>query len=152
MKIIIVFVVVTALAAVAGSVIVGVKYFDGTVTESPYEEGLLWDEAQRAREELGWSVEIESGKLFVGENEVLFSVKGKDGESLNADVTVITGRPATDILDSTCEAELINGKKYMSRVRFPLYGYWDMIIRVEKGEKGVSFKKRVFIEKRGPAQ
>lgn len=53
MKILISIVIILGLAAVAGSVIVGVKSFDGTVTSNPYEKGLMWDQARKEKAALG---------------------------------------------------------------------------------------------------
>lgn len=150
MKYIIVFVVFAALAAVAGSVIVGMKHFDGTVSGSPYEEGLLWDEMQKNKLELGWSVETGGGKMETGENRLVLLVNGKDGEPLHdAAVSVMISRPATNIHDRTYQAMHVQNGKYDSMVHFPLYGYWDLKVMIKKGDKELALKKRIFVVKGG---
>ncbi len=55
MKTLIVAIVLIGLSSVAASIIVGSRMFDGTVTEKPYETGLMWDQIQRKSEASGLS-------------------------------------------------------------------------------------------------
>lgn len=149
MKTLIVIVSIIALSAVGGSIIVGVKSFDGIVTEHPYEKGLAWDEIRNKEKELGWSVDIGKGKFATGDNDVILSVFDKDGKPLpGASVSITISRPSTPAYDMNYDAERIQDGSYRAAVDFPLHGNWDMAIHVDQKENSVIFVNRVFVEKR----
>ena len=153
MKTLIIIVTIAALAAVAGSVVVGIKSFDGTVTDRPYENGLLWDKVRNEKATLGWSAVIQNRRLRMGGNELLISVTNKDGTPLlNFNVDVLRSRPSSSDYDRHLRAVKLADGFYRVPVRFPLYGYWDLKINVRQGQRRVLFEERVFVEKKGMQQ
>jgi nitrogen fixation protein FixH len=148
MKSIIIFSVIAALMAVFGAVFIGIQSFDGTVTDSPYEDGLVWDELQKKRAVLGWQVAIKEDSLFVGKNEAFFFLTDKDGNPLSgSSITLMISRPSTSIYDMRFESVKVEEGVFKAAAEFPLYGYWDIHINVTKGPDSILFKERVFIEK-----
>ncbi|UCD34160.1 MAG: FixH family protein [Nitrospiraceae bacterium] len=148
MKSIIFAAVLSALLAVAGSVYVGIKTFDGPVTEHPYEEGLRWDEQENQRDALGWRVDLANRVIRAGDNEIVLSVHDRKGFPLDdASVAVTLTRPSTGAYDMQYRAIRGEDSLYRLAVVFPLYGYWDLRIAVEQKDKRVLFEKRVYAEK-----
>jgi nitrogen fixation protein FixH len=148
MRVIIIFSVTAALMAVFGAVYTGMQSFDGTVTESPYEDGLQWDNLRKRKAELGWTLDIKGDKLFVGRNEVVISLTDKDKRPLaGSSISFMISRPSTSAYDKRFEPVKIEEGVFKAGVDFPLYGYWDLHINVTKGPDSILFKERVFIEK-----
>ncbi|TNF56938.1 hypothetical protein EP227_00125 [bacterium] len=149
MKVLIGFVTLTALLAVAGSFIVGIKNFDGTVTERPYEEGLLWDDIRKKKAALGWSVDIKKSRLTTGNNDITISVLNRMKEPLKgANISVMISRPSTTVYDRDVEAVKLKEGLYRANTDFPVFGYWDLTIEVSKGRESLPLKKRIFVEKK----
>lgn len=148
MKTLIIAVTIIALAAVAGSIIVGERVFDGLVVEKPYDKGLLWDKTRSDETELGWNTVIRSRILRTGDNDVIFSVLDKEGKPLEgALVTVLISRPSTTAYDKYYEPSIQGDAPYKASVHFPLYGYWDLEISVRRENKEVVFQERIYVEK-----
>lgn len=148
MKTIIIASAIFAILAVAGALFVGIDNFDGTVTDSPYEEGLRWDEARKMKAELGWGFDMHGDKLTVGENNITITLIDKDGSPLNASsVSVMLSRPSTSSYDRRYEPVKIKEGIFRLDAGFPLYGYWDIKADVIKGADKVIFEKRVFVER-----
>lgn len=147
MKAIIIFSVMAALLAVAGAVMVGIESFDGTVADSPYEEGLKWDETRSRKAELGWGLDIKADKLMVGENTIKVSLSDSDGSPLmGSSISFMISRPATSVYDMRPEAIKLQEGIFKASARFPLYGYWDITAEVTKGADTVLFRERVFVD------
>ena len=97
MKTFMVIAVIAALAAVGGSIIVGVRSFDGTVTDNPYEKGLLWDDMRNRKSKLGWKVIIDDAKCRIGDNDVITSIMDRNNMPVDIDlISVIRSRPSSD--------------------------------------------------------
>ncbi len=149
MKTLIVIVSIIGLSAVAGSIFVGVKSFDGIVTEHPYEKGLAWDETRNKEKALGWSVDIGNGKFATGYNDVVLSVFDKHGKSHpGASVSITISRPSTPAYDMNYAVERIQDGSYRAAVDFPLHGNWDIDVDVSSGADKLLFKKRIFVDKK----
>jgi len=149
MKSLISIVVIVGLIAVAVAVVIGVKSFDGTVTAKPYEEGLAWDDARKEKAELGWSVKLNPAIFKMGENDLQFTILDKHGAplDLSSAVSLNISRPSTDAYDRAFDVKKIEGGLYKASVNFPLYGQWDIKIYLNKNNKEIEFKERVFAEK-----
>ena len=149
MKTLISIVVIAGVMAVVGAVVVGVKSFDGTVTAKPYEEGLAWDETKKKIAELGWRAEIKGSGFRTGENDLIFAVVDKKGNSLDLDqsISVLLSRPSTDSYDMVFNARENDEGLYRVSVQFPLYGYWDVKLNIVRNEDDIIINKRVFVEK-----
>jgi len=148
MKLLITLVIIIGIAAVAGSIVVGLKSFDGTVTENPYEKGLLWDDVQEKMNDLGWSIEIHGKEFTAGDNDVLISILDKNNLPLAlAEVTLRISRPATATFNQYFDIIQVGNGVFSARLNFPLFGYWDIGVHVSSGGDTLYFEKRVFINK-----
>lgn len=150
MKILIIMVVIIGVAAVAGSIFVGVQSFDGIVTEHPYETGLMWDEIQRKKDEFGWSVEIANRDLRTGGNDLEISVMDRNGKPVTgSSVSVMISRPSTSTYDKHVKSIQTGKGVFISPVTFPLFGYWDIEVNVTRAGENLLFEKRIYVEKGG---
>jgi nitrogen fixation protein FixH len=148
MKVLITVVIIAGLAAVAGSVFIGVKSFDGTVTDSPYEKGLLWDEIQNKKSELDWTIVLDKQKYTVGENAITISLFDNKNVPLKSKkITVARSRPASASYDKYFDAVKLTDGVYRVNADFPLYGQWDLKITIVKDDIDLLYEKRVFAKK-----
>ena len=148
MKVLIIIISIVGLAAVAGPIIVGIKSFDGTVTENAYEKGLVWDDVQKKKTDLGWNVHIREDTFRTGDHELLISVQDKNGKPLaGSAIAVMIGRPGSSEYDKQADAEEQEEGLYMVKTDFPVYGYWDIQINVTHDNETLLFTRRIFAEK-----
>jgi nitrogen fixation protein FixH len=148
MRTIIIAVVLMGLAAVAGSIIVGSRSFDGVVVDKPYETGLAWDKVKHENAATGWQADVRESRLAEGNSELVLSVRDAAGHALQgAEVSITISRPSTKTYDRTYKAVQAADGLYKVPVLFPLYGYWDLKISILKEGKHSGFGKRIFAEK-----
>ncbi len=140
------------LAVVAATIMVGMRTFDGLVTENPYEKGLAWDRERRARASLGWQVEIQNARLTVGRNALDVSVRdGQGRDRTDALSGLMVSRPATVRFDRDYPVSTgVQGGQALD-VEFPQRGLWDLtfLLRTDAGEHEV--KKRVYVDQGAPS-
>ncbi len=135
---------------VIASIIVGIKSFDGIVTENPYEEGLKWDKRNEEIEELGLVIEVKNREFRTGDNDILIGLYKNDGTPYNStSIRLYITRPSTDRYDMEVIATRIGDGLYKTSINLPIYGYWQVIIRHEGLEEDIIFKKEIFVEKGG---
>jgi nitrogen fixation protein FixH len=147
MKTLIIIVSVIALSAVIGTIIIGERTFEGTVEEKPYDQGLLWDKIQDNKSALGWSAVINNRKIKTGDAEISISVFDKYGKPLSdASVSLAVSRPSTTAYDRNYETVRRSDNSYAAKVNFPLFGYWDLKIKVAKKGGSAIFEERIFAE------
>ncbi len=148
MKSLIAVVTLIALSAVITAIVVGSRSFEGIVTEKPYEKGLTWDRTQDEKRSLGWDVEVREKGFTVGKNALTLAILDKRGKPLEgASVSVTVSRPSTTAYDRAYRSERIGDGSYRAVVDLPLYGYWDLKIRVVKEQDDVTYTKNIFAEK-----
>jgi len=150
MKTLISMVIMIGLIATAGSVIVGLKSFDGIVTEHPYETGILWDVIRKKKDDLGWRIDMKNRDFRTGENDIIISVLDKYDKPLaGSAITVMISRPATSAYDRYFHTIKLKEGLFRSMINFPLYGYWDVRIKVDQDKNNISFEQKIFAEKKG---
>jgi nitrogen fixation protein FixH len=148
MKAIIIFSVIAALTAVAGTIVVGINTFDGTVTEHPYEKGLEWDRLGKLKAELGWTFNIKNSTLTTGRNDLILELSDKNGLPLDSsDVSVIVSRPSSNSFDKSYSTEKVRKGIFKAKADFPLFGYWDLKLFVTKGSDHLTIEKSIYIKK-----
>lgn len=136
-----------ALAATIGTIIVGTRSFEGIVVDKPYEAGLAWDEQERKKTMLGWTVSVEDARFRTGENELVIGAIDKSGQPLaNVAVTVTVSRPSTQDFDKTYAAVRQEDGRYRALVAFPLYGSWDITIDVMRNGDHSVYRDAVYAE------
>lgn len=144
MKTLVTVVTIIGLSAMIGSIIVGRMVFEGKVIDKPYETGLRYDEMEKAKAEL--SFKMVNKEFHKGENEIFFLLEDSLGRPVTEPHPVfIISRPATTIYDRQYKVSLVGQGKYMVKVDFPLYGYWDIRISITKEGKSVILEKRIYV-------
>jgi hypothetical protein len=124
--------IVAALGAVTGTVWVGSLVREETVVAKPYEEGLQYDLERRAREALGWGVEIASVPA-AGAAGLAFTVRDRRGGPVDGDVTLTVGRPDTGRGQRIVEAVPAGAGAYRADLSFPSAGPWEIRFDVRRG-------------------
>jgi len=137
-----------ALGAVAAAIVVGSRTFEGTVVSDPYGSATHFDEARHRAEALGWTLSLEAAPLRVGEQEIRFSLLGKDGAPLDgADARVTASRPGTARQDRAAAVRPEGAGRFAARLAFPEPGIWDVEIRAARGADRLDFHRRVQVER-----
>lgn len=153
MKLFIIVIVILCVLAAVVPIMVGRQTFDGLAVEKPYEQGLRWDEEQRARAEAGWSLSLRNGPFTQGKNSVVFELRDRDERPFHAEkVLLVLTRPSSAAYDRSYDVEAIGMGEYRSSVDFPLRGQWDMRITVFHGGRTVTLEERIFAEPKGGAK
>lgn len=148
MKALLIIVVLIAIAAVAGTIIVGMNTFDGTVTEKPYEQGLAYDAVRKEREASVWHVDITNPFFRVGRNDLIISVTDRDGKRLSdIDISLTISRPSSAAYDRTYKTAQTEEGQFKAETDLSLYGYWDAKIHVASEGKHMTFEKQIFAAK-----
>jgi len=148
MKIFILIISLIIMSITVTTVFVGINNFSGVVVDDPYKAGLLWDKTRNKKAMLGWNVEIKNDVFNVGKNKVMFSLFDSNGLPLNdAMVSLTISRPATYRYDRDYNSIKIKDNIYIANIDLPLYGLWDLIIKVTRNEHNINFKKRIYAEK-----
>ena len=145
MRTLIILVSVLAVAATIGTIVVGRHSFEGIVVDKPYETGLAWDAIQQNRERLAWKTAIQQTTFTTGRNDLIVTVRGKDGLPLaNALVRVNISRPSTRAFDRTFQTNQQADGSYQGTIDLPLYGNWYLNIFVSRNPDRTSFRKSIF--------
>jgi len=147
MRTVIIIISIIALAATIGTIAVGMKIFDGTVVENPYEAGLAWDETHQNKAALGWDLKLRNGLFRTGRNELSLEALDRNGRQLkNAVVSVTTSRPSTRAFDKTYPAVRTANGGFQAHVDLPLFGSWDLSIEVSRDKDHCRFNNRIYAE------
>jgi len=144
-KTLLIIVSIIGLAAVIGAIVVGRSTFDGIVVDKPYERGLTYDAAQQERETSGWVVDIIDPPLVVGRNELIISATDRKGSPLpDAEISLTISRPSSAAYDRTYAAARTTRGQFRAEIELPLYGHWDVKVRVKADGKDIIFERKVF--------
>lgn len=145
MKTLLIIVSIIGLAAVIGAIVVGRNTFDGIVVDKPYERGLAYDAAQKERETSGWVVDIVDPSPVAGRNELIISATDRNGNPLtDAEMSLTISRPSSATYDRTYAAVRTTKGQFRAEIELPLYGHWDVKIRVKADGKDITFERKVF--------
>lgn len=147
MRILIILISITAIAATIVTIIVGQHSFDGLVVEKPYETGLAWDEMHRKQTVLGWTASVHGAPFKTGKNELAVKIQDKNGSLItDAAVSITITRPSTRAYDRAYQTIRQPDGRYHTSVDLFLYGNWDVIIDAIRNNDCASFKKSIFAE------
>jgi nitrogen fixation protein FixH len=145
MRILIIVISVTALAATIGAIVVGRQSFEGLVVEKPYETGLKWDESRQKQTSLGWFISVQGAPFKTGNNELIVSIFDKNGSQItDAIITVTVSRPSTEVYDKTYRTGLQADGRYHASIALQLYGNWELIIDARRNNDRSIFKEAIF--------
>lgn len=148
MRILIIVISITALAATLGAIVVGRQSFEGLVVEKPYETGLKWDESRQKQTNLGWTVSVQGAPFKTGKNELVVNIIDNSGSLItDAIITVTVSRPSTGAYDKTYRTVRQADGRYHAFIGLQLYGNWDVIIDVSRDNDSTIFKEAIFAER-----
>lgn len=148
MRILIIVISITALAATLGAIVVGRQSFEGLVVEKPYETGLKWDESRQKQTNLGWTVSVQGAPFKTGKNELAVNIIDNSGSLItDAIITVTVSRPSTGAYDKTYRTVRQADGRYHAFIGLQLYGNWDVIIDVSRDNDRAIFKEAIFAER-----
>jgi nitrogen fixation protein FixH len=148
MRILIIVISITALAATLGAIVVGRQSFEGLVVEKPYETGLKWDESRQKQTNLGWTVSVQGAPFKTGKNELVVNIIDNSGSLItDAIITVTVSRPSTGAYDKTYRTVRQADGRYHAFIGLQLYGNWDVIIDVSRDNDRAIFKEAIFAER-----
>jgi len=148
MRILIIVIIITALAATIGAIVIGRQSFEGLVVEKPYETGLTWDESRQKQASLGWKVSVQGAPFKTGKNELIVNILDKNGTPItDAIITVTVSRPSTRAYDKAYRTVRQADDRYHAFIGLQLYGNWDLIIDVSRNNDRSIFKEAIFAER-----
>lgn len=151
MKVVLWIVVLTGLAAVAGAVVTGGLLRDVEVEEEPYEAGLRWDADRTRMSELGWSKREVYVQFKAGRAVLTIELSGKDGAPVSLrkeHVSVVASRPAGDLDDVQCRAELPRKGQISALCDSLPFGHWDFIVNINTDKGPVKLVERTYVKKK----
>ena len=152
MRTVIALAVIAALAAVVGSIVVGVKVFDGLVVDKPYERGLEWDRTQRDREASGLSVTVKNPSLLQGRNDIVILITDARGNPVRLpEVGLAVSRPSSAVYDQRYETSASADGTFLASVSLPLEGIWDLKFTLNHGGRDLVFEQRISARPSSPA-
>jgi nitrogen fixation protein FixH len=150
MRIFIILISIIAIGITITTIVIGVKTFDGTVVERPYETGLAWDATHRNKERLGWKILLKNAPFRRGKNDLLVTILDRDSRPVaDAFVNVTVSRPSTGSFDSTYPARRELDGRYRVSIDLPKFGYWDIRVKVSRNKDQCDFTNRIYAEKAG---
>lgn len=149
MKTLIIIVTAIGVLAIAATVIIGTRTFEGIVVDKPYDRGLAWDREHRERRELGWRIDLKTKDFKTGENELVFAVLDRNRKPLdNIQVALTISRPSTAAYDRTYRSFEYDGTWYRARITFPLFGAWDFRFDISREGEHVSLEEEIFVQEK----
>lgn len=147
MRTLIVLVCILALAATIGTIVVGLKSFEGIVVEKPYEAGLAWDQTRQNKEKLGWTVTLQNPLFKTGYNELSLLIMDRHQARLADAVAFVTvSRPSTRAYDKKYSLVRQPDMSYRAAIDLPLMGNWDIISEIDYRGDHAGFNNVVYAE------
>lgn len=151
MKFLLIIVSIIGIGAVIGAVVVGIRTFDGTVVDKPYERGLSYDAVHHEKVASGWNAEILNKEFTIGTNDILLSVTDRNNRSVTeVEVSVVVSRPSSASYDRTYKAAATEKGQFRLTVDLPLYGSWDAKVQVTDRSRSITFEQTLFAERKNP--
>ncbi|MGE4266175.1 MAG: hypothetical protein AB7F25_01935 [Deferribacterales bacterium] len=121
----------------------GIKYFDGKVTEKPYETGLEYDKCEKIINENGLALENIKTVKNGDKVSIQFAFANTTGVAVT-DEKFVVERPATngDIVYITPQTD---GKLY--KAEFPVNGYGNFVleVRAKVAADEIALRKNFYI-------
>jgi hypothetical protein len=91
----------------------------------------------RAQHMLSWQVEIKKPASLVMGTPTSYEIgiKDRDGAPVSGKLEVVAYRPSSASKDFTTPFKEVAAGRYQGYINFPLKGYWELHIRVQRGEE-----------------
>lgn len=147
MKLLLIIISIIGIGSVIGAIVVGIRTFDGTVVDKPYERGLSYDAVHHEKEASGWKLEMLNQSYTTGGNDILISVADINSRPItDVEVTAVISRPSSASYDRTYKAIATEKGLFKITADLPLYGYWDAKVQVTDRSRTILFEKTIFAE------
>lgn len=149
MKLSLIIVSIIGLSAVVGAVVFGIRTFDGTVVDKPYERGLSYDAIHHEKDASGWKLDILNQSFTTGKNDILISVTDRNGKPLtDVELALSISRPSSTAFDKTYKAAKTEKGQFIAEADLPLYGYWNTRVKVTNKGRSILFEKTIFADQK----
>lgn len=131
-------------------IVTAFKTNPGLVEEDYYEKGRYHEEnfkqQLQARSRLGWDIKLDLPEEVIAGQGDNFNVHivDKVGQPLrDASVTLQAYRPSDASADIYAEMERVTNGVYQTKLNLPLKGFWDLRVKVTRGEDELEIARRV---------
>ncbi|ADD68312.1 hypothetical protein Dacet_1543 [Denitrovibrio acetiphilus DSM 12809] len=129
---------------IAPSIYVGIKYFDGKVTDQPYETGLKYDSDKQFIKENGLDLSIISQSRTDNIVNLNFTVKNA-GEVALENIEFYLSRPATNKETLKLDAEPSTDGSYASAFSLDQHGYYILMAKSKVNDRVIRLQKSFYI-------
>jgi len=129
---------------IAPSIYLGIKYFDGKVTDQPYESGLMYDETNKFISDNGIGLDIMKQEKKGNLVSIEFALNCSDKVSVESTDFYIT-RPATDKEQILIEVNKTDDGKYASAFSLEHYGHYVLKAKSKINGKDILLQKGFYI-------
>jgi len=129
---------------IAPSIYLGIKYFDGKVTDHPYESGLLYDETKKFVSDNSIELDITKQEKMGQTVNIEFTLNYSDNVSMESSDFFIT-RPATNQGQIPITANEIGHKKYATVFSLDNYGHYVLKAKSKISGKDILLQKGFYI-------
>jgi len=129
---------------IAPSIYVGIKYFDGKVTDQPYETGLMYDEDKKFISDNGLALDQINVSRIDKNVEIKFELTKKSGVKLD-ELQFFVSRPATNQNSIEISAENISDSLFKAGFSIDSVGHHILLAKSRVNGKEVSLQKSFYI-------
>lgn len=125
--------------------------FTGLQTEGAYEKGLAYNQtlaSAEAQEKLGWTLAPHlDAAAIAGGGPLTVTVSGRDGKPVEKlEVVAKLVRPTVSGHDQVVELHEVDAGRYVSEVKLPFPGIWDMKVVATRGADRYQINQRVVLK------
>lgn len=101
----------------------------------------------RTQQALAWKTEIKKPKSIVMGDPTSYeiSIKDRDGAPVSGSLEVMAYRPSDASKDFTVQFKEVAAGRYQGYINFPLKGFWELHIRVKRGDDQFSVNTEKFM-------
>lgn len=128
---------------IAPSIYVGVKYFDGKVTDQPYETGLNYDADKKFLKDNGLEINIIDQQKNADKITLKFKISDKNTSVDRVEFAI--SRPATNKDMKMIEADASSDGTYASVFTIDSEGYYVLMAKGTLKGKNISLQKSFYI-------
>ncbi|WP_277655783.1 FixH family protein [Seleniivibrio woodruffii] len=133
-----------ALLTIAPCIYLGVKYFDGKITESPYETGLEYDKSEKIIKDAGLALENIKAQKNGDKVFIEFAVANAGGVQLVPERFTV-GRPASNQEQTELAPQTDANGLYKAEFSTSGYGNYVLELRAKVASDEVALRKNFYI-------
>lgn len=123
----------------------GVTLQERTVVEHPYEDGLKYEAMQQKYALLGWKVTLPPSLTRDGELQV--TVADRSGAAIDPGRVEFALEHLGGSETHSYRASRANRGRYAARIHLASPGYWDVKVKIDRGEEILRYDGRIHIER-----